>query len=375
MRMNGKTALCAAMVTVLAFGCLGAEEEVHRKGRFQLTFTESDPRGGVEIMEKKRHLISESDKRPEYDLSTITYEVLVPESYDPETFVPLLVWISPTDSGNPPKELVGALERRGILFIGANGSGNEKGVYLRFRAAIDAVYNMRRRYTIDEKKIIVAGLSGGGRCASMLTVVYPDIFTFGGLFCAGCNFYDDVIDAQRRKYVGYWQKKDTKLLGLAKQHYLAFLTGTKDFNRDDTRRVLGGFRKAGFRHHFYYENPQMDHRMSDPEDIEKAFAFFDEGLYPEAFAAYRAAEQAFKNRQFALAAQKAAVAKEHFAAAGTLWEKLTEQAGAETEKLLATPNLRPALLRPRLQAVIQKYGPAAETAKTKLQELTAPPAP
>ena len=50
---------------------------------------------------------------------------------------------------------------------------------------------MTRRYAIDESRIYVAGFSGGGKVASMLAVIYPEVFD-GAIPMGGTGFYRHV---------------------------------------------------------------------------------------------------------------------------------------------------------------------------------------
>ena len=54
--------------------------------------------------------------------------------------------------------------------------------------AFDAVHNMKKFYSIDESRVYVGGASGGGRIASALAVLYPELF-HGGLYIIGANYF------------------------------------------------------------------------------------------------------------------------------------------------------------------------------------------
>jgi dipeptidyl aminopeptidase/acylaminoacyl peptidase len=175
---------------------IAAANEPHEKGRLTLTFKESDPVG--DFAEMKRRVPSSFDDKDDagkgkpYDVSERTYSVEVPESYDKGKPAPLFVWISATDGGGMQGQLRESLAKRGFIYAGANGTGNEIWPPIRFRAAIDAVFNLKKLYNIDPKQIFIAGNSGGGRCASMVSITYPDVFTGGGFYVIGCNFWDNL---------------------------------------------------------------------------------------------------------------------------------------------------------------------------------------
>ena len=367
----GRLAILTA-VGLWGLSCLADGAEAHRKGQFGVSFDKTDPRGELSIMYSKRHLLKETNRNPpEYKVADVVYEEVVPESYNPKKPAPLFVWISPTDNGKAPASLIDSMARRGVIYIGANNAGNEKNVNLRFRAAIDAVFNMKKLYSVDENKVIISGSSGGGRCASMLAITYPDVFTFGGMYCIGCNFFDDVLDEQRRRYKGFWEKKNPNLIGVAKKHCYAFLTGGKDFNKPDTQRCYDGYKSNGFKNCLYHENPDLDHNMPHAEDVEAAFAFFDEWLLPKQFADFRAAERSFNAKLYAAAAKKLESCRDIFPAASELWNKIVEAADDETAKAETKAEGNPAKLNPRLKAIAAKYGPAAKKARELLGQAAA----
>ena len=345
--------------------------EPHQKGAFQISFDSTDSRGVVAEMYAKRHLLKESNKTPpEYAVGEYTFQAVVPESYDKAKPAGLFVWVSPTDSGAAPSQVVEALARRGIIYIGANKAGNDANVYFRFRAAIDAVYNMKKLYNIDPKKIIISGSSGGGRCASMLAITYPDVFTFGGVYCIGCNFFDDVLDEQKRKYRGFWEKRNSTLLGAAKPHYYAFLTGGKDYNKPDTMRCYEGYKKSGFKNIMYHENPALDHNTPYAEDFETAFRFLDAGLFPKQHAAFKSAEKSFKTKSYAAAATKLSSCKDVLPEAQSLWDEICELADADTAKAEEQYSTDAAKLKLKLKTIASRYGACAIKAKERLAEST-----
>ena len=245
--------------------------EPHAKGHLTLTFSESDPVG--DFTEMKRRIPSCFDdkdnagKDKPYVVSERTYEIDVPSSYDEKKPAPLFVWISATNGGGMQQQLRESLARRGFIYAGANGTGNEIWTTIRFRAAIDAVFNLKKLYNIDPKQIYIAGVSGGGRCASEISVTYPDVFTGGGFYVIGCNFWDKLPSEKKGSYYpGFLQKRNVKLFNLAKPHYYVFLTGSKDFNRTGTIGAYKGYLKQGFKNCFYNETPDLAAKAKEALD-------------------------------------------------------------------------------------------------------------
>ena len=118
----------------------------------------------------------------------ISWEVFVPESYDPLDPVGVLVYISPTRSGLVMDEWKEALADRNLIWIGANKSGNTELSLTRSIYAILGAELVKHHYEVDEQRIYVSGFSGGGREASILVQDFSHLFK-GALYICGVNFW------------------------------------------------------------------------------------------------------------------------------------------------------------------------------------------
>ena len=129
----------------------------------------------------------------DYELPNESFEVRVPNTYTPaDPGWGLVVWVSPMNSGAPPRrDWSDILDSHKLIWIGADGSGNERAAWCRIGLAIDAAYNLQQRYRIDPTRIYVAGMSGGSKIAGLLGLAYPDVFA-GGIYCCGVSFYKDI---------------------------------------------------------------------------------------------------------------------------------------------------------------------------------------
>ena len=189
----------------------------------------------------------------------ITWEIDVPEDYDPTTPPGVMVYVSPQNIINIPNGWLDVTRNRNLIFIGARESGNDILVKKRIVMSIMALPLIQALYNIDTNRIYISGFSGGGRIASMVSTKYPHIFD-GALYNCGVNFWEDVNDDQ---------------LNLIKRHNYVFLTGTEDFNLQDTKNVYAKYKKAGVKNIKLIVIPRMKHANPNKSRFEKAIEYVD----------------------------------------------------------------------------------------------------
>jgi hypothetical protein len=264
-------AICALILAAAAGASDDAKPEAPRTGIFQLAFAERHPESAYERMAQRYGWAATPEAGATYAIGDEPFDVNVPADYDGTVAYGLVVHTDAGSTGNPYvyKDLMGP---RRLIWIGATKVSNDRNVACRFGLALDAVWNMTKRYKIDPKRIYATGMSGGGRCASMIAPTYADVFTGGGLYVVGCN----QPTWPNEKQVG------KPIHELAVGHRYAFLTGEKDFNRQDTKGVLDAYKSQGFKHVEYFETPGMGHEFSPPEWYAKGLDFVDSALIDEA---------------------------------------------------------------------------------------------
>ena len=339
-------------------------------------FPEKSPLGTLAVM-AERHLISSPEPSPntDYSLEEKSFELAIPSGYDPSMPAPLFVWISATDGGGPPDAIKRALEKRGWLYAGANGSGNDFYPSVRGGLALDAVHNMCRQYNVNSNLVFIGGISGGGRMASELALTYADVFKGGGFYVIGCNCFDPIPAPGGRIYPGFWPKKAPDLFAEAKRHWFVFLTGSKDFNQPGTIGTYEAYKGSGFEHCFYNETPELAHAMPPTEDIEKGFAFLDGAPLALAKQAYETGRKAAAARDIPKAADcyrraKAGGVEEARAA----WDELVAAADQATDAAIARKEADLGAAIVQLRKIVAAYGCAGEKASAALAEIEASPA-
>jgi pimeloyl-ACP methyl ester carboxylesterase len=135
---------------------------------------------------------------------------------------------------------------------------------------------MEAQYRVDPSRVYVAGVSGGGRIASMLAVGYPDVFA-GGLYFVGCSFYRDVRSRdERRIFPRDFVRPPAELFERARTHSRhVLLTGENDLNREPIRLFYEEFKRDKFASCTYLLVPGMGHATPNAEWFGKALELVD----------------------------------------------------------------------------------------------------
>jgi len=189
----------------------------------------------------------------------IEWSVWVPESYDPERPAGALVYVSPSDSGRIPREWRPVMERRNLIWIGANASGNGIAASLRVGYAILAPTGLESGFRVDAERLYVAGFSGGGRVSSRAAREYPHLFK-GAVHICG---------------VSLWRGEKPPLLEEMRNNRYVFLSGSKDSNLRETQRAFSAYEKLGLPHIELMVIPGMGHRNPGGPDLDRAIEFLD----------------------------------------------------------------------------------------------------
>jgi len=170
-----------------------------------------------------------------------------------------MIFVSPTHSGMPSKEWIEVLERRNLIYVAADEFGNSKPTAQRLLAALMGLALVQRDFRIDAKRIYIAGMSGGGRVASQAITRFPHLFS-GALYIVGVDFWTD--------------REQALIPDIISKRYV-FLTGSKDFNRRDTKRVYEKYRSAGAGTVLLMDLPGYGHENPNSAQLDQALQFLD----------------------------------------------------------------------------------------------------
>jgi predicted esterase len=245
-----QTGLLALMVLGISQTSLvAAESDAPRTGNFAITMTSGELLG--EGAEKFVSVIAADEP--------ITWEVYVPESYRVESPAGIVVYVSPSQSGMPPRGWSSVMDEHNLIWISANKSGNRVLVPRRVLKAILALNAIQQEYVLNETRVYIAGFSGGGKIASMIATDYANTFD-GGFFICGVEFWD--VDEPRH-------------FEAIKSNRYVFLTGERDQALEPTKRVYRNYRDAGVPHIQLVVVHDMGHTNPPSREISRALEFLD----------------------------------------------------------------------------------------------------
>lgn len=243
--------------------------------RGDIRFSESPPQSSDPL--QVRYRLMAAEEPPAYDVTKESFEILLPEGYQPEEAHGLFIWINAGDSPTIPKAWEAVLAEHKLIFVGAKNSGNKRNLFDRIRMAIDANHNMRQLYRIDGRRVYVSGFSGGSRVASMLGVAWGDMFS-GTICCMGVNFYTDIEAPDGKVYGLSYIPNEQLLLMVKKACRYSLISGENDFNLANTKGAFeNGFQKEAFANAQFLEVPAHGHQPPPANWLEKAIEFLDEG--------------------------------------------------------------------------------------------------
>ena len=244
------------------FGCLCTAIALLAPGSPVLAATEMSATGSFRVQRTLTEVLGEAQaaglKAIQAPDQPISWEVFVPEDYDPTRPPGLLVYISPIQSGRVPQDWERVLRARNLIWVSANKSGNQVNVQRRALYAVIAPTLIGADYRIDRSRIYLSGMSGGGKMASMVAVDHAHIFK-GAVYNCGVEFWDST----------------PRRLEQVKANRYVFLTGEYDQALRPTRRVHGRYRKAGVANIKLMVIDGMGHKNPPWREMDEALAFLD----------------------------------------------------------------------------------------------------
>ena len=148
----------------------------------------------------------------------------------------VLIWISPTPSGQIPGMFSKACDELNLIAVGVDNNGNGRELTDRLQNHFDSLATVAAHYQIDERRVYVTGMSGGGRCSSILQLAFPDVFT-GAVPIVGLDSYHKTPTGERGMFWPARQgRPDARWFKMLADRRIAAITGTMDFNAPEMRK-------------------------------------------------------------------------------------------------------------------------------------------
>lgn len=162
-----------------------------------------------------------------------TFHVRLPARFDPDTPAGVLVCISPTPSGRIHPSFAQACDQLGLIAIGVDNNGNNRPITDRLQNHLDSIETLAGHARIDRDRIYLTGMSGGGRCSSILLLSFPERFA-GAVPIVGLDTYHNAPTGKPNQH---WPRALGKPAGtylrLLRDRRIRSITGTADFNEPE----------------------------------------------------------------------------------------------------------------------------------------------
>jgi dienelactone hydrolase len=170
----------------------------------------------------------------------------------------VLVFVHPGNSAEPMAGWAEVLERRDLVWIAAEGFGNDKPGNQRGLIALLALKQLSRTTQLDAGRRYVGGMSGGGKIASQVLTRFPGFFD-GALCIVGADTAAPAV---------------LRAADMAAKR-VVFMTGDRDFNHFDVTQVFKRFVDAGVKQSFLLDKTGFGHEYPDANQLDAALALLD----------------------------------------------------------------------------------------------------
>jgi hypothetical protein len=211
------------------------------------------------------------------DLGNETLHARIPSGYDARHPAGLLVWSSPTADGRIPIALDQALDELGLVGVAAADAGNDRGVPEKFQLVFDAVATAAERFHVDERRVYIAGMSGGGKVCSILALCFPEVFA-GALAIVGFGTYAELDDSFGGHRMPYFARPRDDRLELGRTRRIALVGGVLDYNYREMVERQRRLEADGFSGIRFFAWDDMGHEMPSPQRFAEAMRWVDEPL-------------------------------------------------------------------------------------------------
>lgn len=195
-----------------------------------------------------------------------------PASYQGES-TPMGVYINISPGDGPIGLREGyeqVMDKLKLVYASPSGTSNAKSDVRRMALAMDTLATLRAEYTVDESRVFVGGMSGGGAMSSWLAVYFPE--------------FRGAINQVRTEHIPsetcFPTVTDGDVGSIARRKQaFAFVTGPKDMNYKGIVASIPSWEKQGFVVKLF-DIPGMGHGNAPADALEAALRWAEESSNP-----------------------------------------------------------------------------------------------
>ena len=215
-----------------------------------------------------------------FDPTQERFLVYIPKGFDPKKTYGVIGWTNPHDKLGMPTEFFPLCDEFNLIAVSAEKCGNNQDSKRRVGLLVSAILELEKTLPIDKKRILLSGLSGGGRVSALGAFVHPEFFSGAISWCGG-HFYKNFPDSSKPGLVFFGIPDSEKIPNAvtsqnasdakSKVHFV-LITGEKDFNLGASRDIEKAMKKEGFQS-LLIEEPGLGHRVGSVESMKKGLVF------------------------------------------------------------------------------------------------------
>jgi putative esterase len=212
------------------------------------------------------------EKCIEYNPGEETALLYVPNDYNGKTAYGVYIHNSPGAKGiMPSQEWQNLMDKLKLVYISPNKTANKTPTWRRIVLAMDSLASVKKQYKINDKRIYVGGLSGGGHIAMMCQMIYPQYFQ-GAISHAAQSYLP--IGGGTGHFPGL-SMSDAKSKKRRKK-YWAVISGDKDSNYKEILATSKDWKKQKFKYKFF-DIKNMKHENAPSKALEDTLIWMGAG--------------------------------------------------------------------------------------------------
>lgn len=219
-----------------------------KTGAFDITFADRSPLSARKELAHRLDL-KEATLKDNYDLTKCPFKIYVPTNYDPATPVGILVYLGYKNSVATPPLWNPVLDEHHLIFITpvCHSGVDYLPVVPMWQSAglaLDAVYNLKHQYAIDDKRIYLMSTNNGD---DVIALGNSDVF-MGSILALTLGYSRDISLGGNRFYPKAFNNPPSNLLEQAYRRAFYFLHDDSADEREGMPAKISVMKGDGFLH-------------------------------------------------------------------------------------------------------------------------------